>query len=299
MTSIDDFAFTRYLYSIIDVRQSLLMALLDRHRDEALFWVYELYFSSKGRDAFDYVIQIYEYLYKRHNPEFETFINNLLLEWEKDPELHHHDIGTIVWNLCGRDYCVATFINEILHAKAFPVPIEKPRKKLKIYLKPEDVDKYKTIIADAGKAYTVPRKACLYPIRKNVHNIFSTFVPENIQEVYTRQWEYYSNKTPVWQNRFEISSASFNDETQEITFGRENGISSCDNQEQFYDCWGYEPDEQPISLKEKWMGTGKEVQLTLKEFAEKYGATISIKIRVNKKKPILENTIEISETTHK
>jgi hypothetical protein len=297
MTSIDDFAFTRYLYSVIEVRQSLLMALLDRQRDEALFWVYELYFSSEGRPAFDYVAQIYEYLYKHHNPEFETFINNLLLEWEKDTELHHH-IGTIVWNLCGRDYCVATFINEIIHIKAVPVSIEKPKTKLKIHLKPEDVVKYKTIVSDVGKARTVPAKACLYPTRKNVHNIFSTFVPENIQEVYSIQWEYYANRMPIWQNRFEDCDASFDDDAKTITFLEKNDDPDA-NQDQFYDHWGYEPDEQPVSVHEKWMGTGKEVQITMKEFANKYGANIPIKIRVNKKKPILENTIEISETTDK
>ena len=298
MTSIDDFAFTRYLYSIIDVRQSLLMALLDRQREEALFWVYELYFSSEDRTTFDYVIQIYEYLYKQHNPEFETFINKLLLEWEKDPELHHH-IGTIVWNLCGRDYCVATFINEIIHRKATPVPIEKPRTKLKVHLKPENVVKYNTITTDEMKAYTVPAKACLYPTRKNVHNIFSTFVPENIQEIYSKHWEYYANRTPIWQNRFEDCEAHFDDETKTIRF-LENNNDADANQSQFYDHWGYEPDEQPVSVHEKWMGTGKEVQITMKEFATKYGATITpIKIRTNKKKPILENTIEFSETTGK
>lgn len=272
----ESFSLTRYLYSFIEVRQSLMMALLDRQRDEALFWLYELYFSEKKRDAFEYVIKLYNYLYKQHNPELEAFINKLFSEWEDDPELDHH-IGTIVSILCGRDYCVSLFINEVIHAKALPGSIEKPRKKLKMALKSEDVDKYRTILADPGKAYTVPRKVCLYTTRKNVTDLFSTFVPENIKEVYSGSWEYYANRMYVWRLRMDDWSASFDDETCEIQF-EEKDTDSDDNHQGFYERWGYEPDEQPVSVQEKWMGTGKEVQMTLKEFGEKYGAIIPIKV---------------------
>jgi hypothetical protein len=80
----ESFALTRYLYSFIEVRQSLMMALLDRQRDEALFWLYELYFSEG--EAFEYVIQLYNYLYKQYNPVLEAFINKLFAEWEDDDE---------------------------------------------------------------------------------------------------------------------------------------------------------------------------------------------------------------------
>lgn len=284
----ESFALTRYLYSYIEVRQSLMMALLDRQRDEALFWLYELYFSSGGRDTFEYVIKLYDYLYKQYNPELEAFLNKLFAEWEDDPELDHH-IGTIVLILCGRDYCVSRFINEVIHAKALPGSIEKPRKKLKMALKPEDVDKYRTMLADTGKAYTVPRKACLYTTRKNMTDLFSTFVPENIKEVYSYSWEYYSSRTYVWRQRLDDWSAAFDDKTREIQF-EEKDADSDDNQQGFYERWGYEPDEQPVSVQEKWMGTGKEVQMTLKEFGEKYGAIIPVKVL--KIKPIKKAAAE-------
>ena len=39
-------AFTRYLYQMLEVKQSLFLALIDHNPEEALYWLYEQYYSG-------------------------------------------------------------------------------------------------------------------------------------------------------------------------------------------------------------------------------------------------------------
>ena len=47
--------YTRYLYAVLEVKQSLLIALLEKQLDEALFWAYELYYSGFTHNVYSYV----------------------------------------------------------------------------------------------------------------------------------------------------------------------------------------------------------------------------------------------------
>ena len=57
--SVEPIIFTRYLYNKTEVKQSLFIALLNRKRDEAMFWAYELYFSGFGTDILSMCIVKY------------------------------------------------------------------------------------------------------------------------------------------------------------------------------------------------------------------------------------------------
>ena len=51
---------TRYLYSRIEVKQSLFVSLLQRDVEQALFWGYELYYSGFQEETFEFVLDIYD-----------------------------------------------------------------------------------------------------------------------------------------------------------------------------------------------------------------------------------------------
>jgi hypothetical protein len=56
----EQIVFTRYLYPMVDVKQSLLLSLLDKNSNEALFWAYELFHSGFEENTFDYIYSIYD-----------------------------------------------------------------------------------------------------------------------------------------------------------------------------------------------------------------------------------------------
>ena len=99
-------SFTRYLYIVNDVKTSLLMSILNRNIDEALFWCYELYYSGYILDVFEMVNNIYNEFYSVLNPNLGVFFQKIQSNW-----LFHKNcdcvIGTMVYNLIHREYSIS------------------------------------------------------------------------------------------------------------------------------------------------------------------------------------------------
>ena len=95
---------TRYLYEKDYVEHSLFMSLLNRNSDEALFWIYELYFSGWKKHS---IILIWKYYYMLYSPFFvnlEPFLQRKTLEWLDTND--YRIIGTLIVNLATREACV-------------------------------------------------------------------------------------------------------------------------------------------------------------------------------------------------
>lgn len=68
------FQLTRYLYELSEVKGSLILALLKKDNDEALFWAFEYYHSKLPYDITNFIIQIYYDFYYTLNPTFEKYM---------------------------------------------------------------------------------------------------------------------------------------------------------------------------------------------------------------------------------
>jgi hypothetical protein len=259
--------FTRYLYPKEQVGHSLLIAILDKNVDEALFWTYELYFS-KLYDVFDFLLSIYEKFYKDTNPKkLGDYLYELYKDWKSDKTNHAH-VGKLVKNLMMRQFCVNTFIEEYMGVKCKRTEKteEKPKPFLKLPFLPSDVTPYETIHLE--KAYKVLEKAYRYPINNSVSNLFS-ISNVNIKHKYTHHWLYYCLDCPLWCERLDKYGEVFiNDEEETVSFEND------DEAEDFYSNYGYEPDEQNIKTIEKAIDNCNAKQLSIKDFAQKYGGTI-------------------------
>ena len=99
-----DIIFTRYLYTKIDVKQSLLLSLLEHQTDEAMFWAYELYYSGFQQDCFDYVSNIYEEIYSSNNPGLRIPFQKIIRAWSLDQSLDWN-LGTIIMTLVSITDC--------------------------------------------------------------------------------------------------------------------------------------------------------------------------------------------------
>jgi hypothetical protein len=80
----NELQFTRYLYEKDEVTLSLIMCVLNKNEEEAVFWAYELYYSGFQTELVAVFWSIYYDFYYTLNPSFEKYLqtkfkNNLVL----------------------------------------------------------------------------------------------------------------------------------------------------------------------------------------------------------------------------
>jgi hypothetical protein len=107
-----DIIFTRYLYIKQEVKLSLLVALLNKNSEQALFWVDELYYSGFISELLEYIFKIYYDFYASLNGKFETYLlkkaKEFLTSNTKDNKIKI--IHTIILNLISRPFNIDVFM---------------------------------------------------------------------------------------------------------------------------------------------------------------------------------------------
>jgi hypothetical protein len=140
-----------------------------------------------------------------------------------------------------------------------------------VIVEPEEVVVYETIIPDKDKyrAYKILPIACMYSIDK--YNYLSLFTTERERyqspmNVYHYFWLFHASKTPIWESRLKQYNGTPDTVTKRVQFKTD------EEEELFYDNYGYEPDEQRIDTQYKNMQivvpqrTWVDIYNTYKEF---------------------------------
>jgi hypothetical protein len=120
-------------------------------------------------------------------------------------------------------------------------------KNLYVHIEPEEVVLYETIHAGAG---LVPRK--ILPLAKiyaiDSYNYLSLFdlkrETQNIKTAYYYDWLYYASYSPLWKSRILKHNGVIDQNNHKVEFD-DNDI------DEFYDNYGYEPDEQSTEVENK------------------------------------------------
>ena len=142
-----DIVFTRYLYIKDEVVLALILAILNKQNDEALFWAYELYYSGFYKLLFDNIWKIYYYFFASQNLTFESYLLTKQTEYyetTKDDKI----VSMIIQNLIIRDFNIDVFIITnicklfevecIYLDKIKPVLVEDITKQIKYWLDNKD-----------------------------------------------------------------------------------------------------------------------------------------------------------------
>ena len=97
------------------------------------------------------------------------------------------------------------------------------------------------------KPYKVLPLACIYNIdNDNYHTIFNVKrKQEDLENAYRYNWLYYASFSPLWKKRITEFNGTIYNEERKVQFMCE------EDEEQFYDKYGYEPDEQQIEVQNK------------------------------------------------
>ena len=207
--------FTRYLYEVNQVKQSLELSLLDKNREESLFWAFELYYSGFQEETWQFIMRLYETHYQKYYMQFKTRLDKNYAEWKKTGDVCL--LGTVVGTIA---------VWELKH-------IDEKRPFIILYRDTRHVTR--PVIA--------PVRHYLKQVSQFAIRIYDTDVSENIREAYLgKDWLYYCSKTPIWEERIRAFGGTVDDEKKCVEFADDDALES------FYDNWGFEPDEQPTEI---------------------------------------------------
>jgi len=255
---------TRYLYIKEDVMASLIVSILRKDVDQALFWTCELYYSGFSKNVTEFVYMIYCQIFRSKNPKLCKLMTEFKERWEEGA----HIVGTMVRNMtvATREYTIEYF----LAGEEDPPndPNAKPEPKLQIVFRAEDMKKYETVEkTDTLKARHILEHVCRFSTKKDMVlllNCCHRDVPrETLLQMHHVDWLYYASFSPIWSDRICKYNGTVDHVNKRVVFEDD------DDTEDFYVEYGYEPDEQKMDIQSKYMHLDKDVeQMTIETFAE-------------------------------
>ena len=271
-------AFTRYLYQMLEVKQSLFIALIDHNPEEALYWAYELYYSGFEEELYEYIILIYETLYKTLHPSLNDHIKGCYVRWlemgsTSDANI---DVGSIIYTLSLRPFCLISFARTYLRVNITlcdDSPVHTSN--FIVTLNTEYIQKYNTYTLDHASCiqpYQVLENVIKYPIKKCYNKVMDTVTYENPLHSFRVKWLYYASFSPIWRERIDQYNGIIDYKNEIVHFNNE------DDEEEFRSIWDYEPDEVSQSVTNRCIGTGDEEQMSVKDFCKQFHYTIISRI---------------------
>jgi hypothetical protein len=274
---------TRYLYSLDKVKHSLLLSILDKNSEEALFWAYEIYHSGLPEHAFSLVTNIYDDLFVFDNPDLLKPFQRILKAHEESPfaptEYVEVGLGTMVHNLCLRKYRIEHFMETYIGVVC--EPRDDPETTLKkkyfyITLPPESVAQYQTK-PPIERPYLYLSDVCKFQIRKEANAVFGDVEDGEYKDLFVRHWLYFASRSPIWKERVEEFGGVVNDATKKVVFYNEAGEEDEDRECEFYDVWNMDPDEQPLEIITRIIGPNNVTYMSAIDLCRKYGGVPKMK----------------------
>jgi hypothetical protein len=246
--------FTRYLYIKHEVEISLILSVLGKRKDEALFWAYELYYSGFEYDAFELLSILYEDYFQEHDEgeRLGTFLNAQCLRWSDDNS-SDDTIANIVLNMIRTKYRFSPKKESRIVVStevASYEPTATGSRGFYIVATQEDIAKYKTLTQEGQDPAKILAKVCLFtPIRSQDVELPSR--PKKVQydsdgiairTKYGHHWLYYASLSPVWKFRINLYGGTTNHDKKRIDF------SDDESADRFNDQYFYDPEEQNIEI---------------------------------------------------
>ena len=173
--AINNTMFTRYLYEFDHVLYSLKCAILEKKREEALFWAYELYHSGFKESAWWEVNHIYGEFYTKHNPLFRNRMDKILAEWEST----------------GNDLLLGTAVGTL--AMMLRDDATEPAKQTRRFVILYKEDRHATQEANGPPRYYL-KQVSKYPVRREKEDVDGL-----VREAYLGpNWLDHCTETPIW-----------------------------------------------------------------------------------------------------
>lgn len=226
----ENISLTRYLYNKTKVFEILRIAINEKQYEEALFWAYELYYSWLEIETIDYLINIAKCKlpeYKR----FHRFLSKKKGEWlsKENHEKPHNIVASIIKNILIRN-----------------PNIKEGNKQIFIIISIKDIESYKTM--SISPAYKTLQYLCRYCLLIPENPSVITEEQRIILKDFCENWLFYASRTPVWENRILKYKGIIDNEKKMVHFENDDLL------EEFFEKYGFEPDEQTIEIQRRLVG---------------------------------------------
>jgi hypothetical protein len=211
---------TRYLYNKSSVIISLRNAIHEAAYEPAVFWAYELYYSGFEKETIEILLDIYKKRFLTNHPKLGLYIRKKLAETKEE--------------------CIATIVKNLTMKR--PDTVETADVKF-VNVKAYHIEPYKTLAATTCIKWKYLQTVCKYAVCKE--KLKKPEIAARLS-LFRDNWLYHASLSPIWLER--IKNAGGIIEAGRVTFASE------DDEESFYDQYGFEPDEQPLEIQQKCMG---------------------------------------------
>lgn len=264
---------TRYLYIKEDVLCSLLFSILDKDREQSLFWAYELYYSGFEAEVNEFVFSIFRQCFSTLNPH----LIKCFTKWSKNP----CNIGHMIMNLCSpmNKFELIHFLHGTLPDME---PVKSETKYLVILFPEEKLQHYKNETNILNRL--VLKEKCKYKAKREwcrfLECYHSNIEHNELFKIQTHSWLYFASFAPLWKERIVQFKGSIYHENETIVFEND------ENLEEFSDLWGYEPDEQSIQVQQNICPSPQQY-FDKNDFMKKYGCVIRKKKKAKQSALIL------------
>lgn len=238
----ENYILTRYLYSFVEVKQSLFLCILKQDFEQALYWGYELYFSGFDEEIFEFCDKMAEEFYRK-KVSMKKYIMSQKDKWLKNPD-NHILLGNCIALLCNNAPNITNFVKSY-----FGVNCKKDEENTmqtadtKYSMTDELLKPLFTFQHNNILPYKVLKMVQKHSPVKHYRDLLRTIIPENSNEIRDGKWLYYASRSPVWYKRIIQYKGVINEEGETVSFEND------DNLDEFYNHWGYEPDEQSKEIQ--------------------------------------------------
>ena len=256
---------TRYLYNLVEVKHSLFLSIIRHKEDETLFWICELYYSGFDNEIQNLLENIYNYCYTDNKilKEYSRTYKKKIKCKSETTKLCAY--ATFAINLCYQNFDLKSFAKQYFELDVTQKKYDnKIFKESLVEIKKENLKKFISVKSD--KVWSFLRNACKYPISKEYNKLFNIEHVDYMmqKEKLFNHWLYYCKDTPIWIERINEFNGVLDEENEEVVFEDENKL------EEFYNKYGYEPEDQPIIVIEKLLGQQKILSKNINDFCEEF-----------------------------
>jgi hypothetical protein len=257
--------FTRYLYIKDDVFVSLCFSILDKKREETAFWVCELYYSGFEDEVAEYLNKIYHVFFRSRNPLLGKFMESMHGRVYEGA----HIAVTMAYNLLAgpRKFTVHDFATRNKDPEIISDSFET---RILVTIQPDALEPYQTKVMEPTYNWKFLQQVCLFETRKDAMDIFEcshrTLDSKYICEMHRtdKHWVYFASFSPLWMARILKYKGTIDHAKQTVIFQHDNDL------ENFFELYGYEPDEQSVIIQRRLMHAVKYKQLSMGEFCRLY-----------------------------
>ena len=189
---------TRYLYNKLEVKHSLFVSILKHNIEESLFWAFELYYSGFCIETIEFILKLYDEIFKSENENLELYINNCIENWNEENDPIY--FGNLIATLCTRQFDLTNFCKDYFHVKG-KQEISKNSNMI-VSLDHDFISQFDNNNSQNIQPRKLLQEKCIYKIRKKYSSLFQTEKPTYDEQlkIYNNEWQSYTRKCSIYRS---------------------------------------------------------------------------------------------------